>query len=122
MVRRFERHPFRVEVETLDDDVALLSVVGEADMATVPRVEAAADTAFYAGTGTLVIDLLECDFLDSTGLRFLLAARGRFTTVALVPPSEGPVAKLLALTVNGLFNTFTTREAAVDAVSSKLAA
>jgi anti-anti-sigma regulatory factor len=91
-------------------------------MATVPRVEAAADTVFYTGTGTLVIDLLGCDFMDSTGLRFLLAARGRFPTVAIVRPGKGPVAKLLDLTVSGLFNTFATREAALNAVSPQLAA
>jgi anti-anti-sigma factor len=121
MVRRFDRKPFSATVHH-SGDVAVIAVQGEADMATVPRIEAAADPVFYAGTRTLVIDLLECDFLDSTGLRFLLRARGQFPTVAIVRPTTGPVAKLMDLTVNGLFNTFGSREAALQAVSPQLAA
>ncbi|WP_167762210.1 STAS domain-containing protein [Blastococcus sp. CT_GayMR20] len=54
-----------------------LTVRGELDLATAPRLAAAVDQELAAGPTALVIDLSPTIFLDSSGARQLvLAARG----------------------------------------------
>ena len=48
---------------------------GEADLAAVPDLEQALDSAIRDSAGPFVIDLCDLDFLDSCGLRVLLRAR-----------------------------------------------
>jgi anti-anti-sigma factor len=51
---------------------------GELDLATAPALEAALARAFEAaGSGRVVLDLRELEFIDSSGLRTLLTARKR---------------------------------------------
>lgn len=49
-----------------------LTVRGELDLSTAPRLDAAADEAFAAADGDLVVDLTHTTFLDSSGARSLL--------------------------------------------------
>jgi anti-sigma B factor antagonist len=59
------------------EDVMLVRLFGELDLATVPRAEAAIEEAEqHAGMG-IEIDLSGLEFMDSTGLRMLLRARER---------------------------------------------
>ena len=56
----------------------LLSLEGELDLATVPEAEAALMRLEHApDTATIVLDLRRLAFMDSTGLRFVLAAGAR---------------------------------------------
>jgi anti-sigma B factor antagonist len=51
---------------------------GELDLATAPALEASLTRAFdEAGSGRVVLDLRELEFIDSSGLRTLLTARKR---------------------------------------------
>ena len=50
---------------------------GELDLATAPALEAALGRAFEEGSGRVVLDLRELEFIDSSGLRTLLTARKR---------------------------------------------
>ena len=55
-------------------DAAVVVPTGELDLATAPALEAALRGAF-AGAGSVVLDLRELEFIDSSGLRTLLTAR-----------------------------------------------
>ena len=58
-------------------DLAVIVPTGELDLATAPALEDALERAFNGGTGKVVLDLRELEFIDSSGLRTLLTARRR---------------------------------------------
>jgi anti-anti-sigma factor len=78
-----------VQLETLPAGT-LVRVAGELDLATAPRLDDAISSV--PPSSHLVIDLLECTFLDSSGVR-TLASAGRATTedgrVSLVAVDPG---------------------------------
>jgi anti-sigma B factor antagonist len=55
----------------------VVAVDGELDMTAAPRLRAAIEAAIDAGALTVVIDLNEVTFIDSTAIGVLLAARER---------------------------------------------
>lgn len=62
----------------LDDDGAgteVVRVVGDVDVASAPSVGEALQQAVGRATRAVVVDLAEVGFLDSSGVRTLLAAR-----------------------------------------------
>jgi anti-anti-sigma factor len=73
---------------------------GELDLATAPALEQVVTERLDAGH-EVVVDLRELAFMDSTGLRVLVAAHAsvgdekRFLIVR--PPAGGPIAKILAI-------------------------
>lgn len=74
------------------DGVARLTLEGELDMASAPVLESAVDGALESAQG-LELDLGGVSFMDSTGLRTLLAIRqrlgetgGELRLVAVPPP------------------------------------
>jgi anti-sigma B factor antagonist len=73
---------FRVEIEELGGDVRAAVVTGELDQATVPELKQALEPAIDAGSGSLLVDLSDCAFIDSSGLAALLATRERITATA----------------------------------------
>lgn len=62
---------------SLDDGVASLALHGELDLATAPILESSLLEVEQQAPSRLVIDLGDLQFLDSTGLRLLLAAHSR---------------------------------------------
>jgi anti-sigma B factor antagonist len=61
------------EIETVrEQDRVLLTLSGELDIATVPRVEAAVNATLTAEVRTLTVDMSELDFVDSSGLRLFI--------------------------------------------------
>jgi anti-anti-sigma factor len=54
---------------------------GELDLATEPRVRRELLDALHDGPTQLVIDLADVTFIDSTGLRALLSARNRASSI-----------------------------------------
>ncbi|MGM1065735.1 anti-sigma factor antagonist [Saccharothrix sp. Mg75] len=65
--------PFRLDVESLTDAV-VVTVVGELDQATAPRLREVLDTALDDRPGVIVVDLRGVDLLASAGLAALIAA------------------------------------------------
>jgi anti-sigma B factor antagonist len=67
-------------------------VAGDLDVATVPRLEQALDQALSSSPGGVLIDLSAVQFVDSSGLRFLLDAHQRAQrgdwSLALARPAE----------------------------------
>lgn len=70
--------PLQIESER-HGERARLTLIGELDIATVPRLEEAVEAALSEQTGELVVDLRPLGFLDSSGLRqfIVLADRAR---------------------------------------------
>lgn len=54
--------------------VRILSVSGELDLSTAPRLEKPLESALSEGEGMLLIDLSSCEFIDSTGIALIVRA------------------------------------------------
>lgn len=83
------------------DEVAIVSLAGELDLAVLSTAAAAIDDAFAAGAQRLVLDLQKLEFLDSSGIALLsrVAARDVPACDVLVIPSDSPgVSRVLAVT------------------------
>jgi anti-sigma B factor antagonist len=104
---------------TREHGVVVVAVRGELDAASTPELQTR--LAAEAGGGVpLVLDLVECDFVDSTGLHAIIDARaavegagGQFA-VACVP--DGPVARVIEVALPGMLETHATRASALAAV------
>lgn len=59
------------------DDVPVVSVAGELDLATAPALERTLIPLCDAADGRVIVDLARCSFIDLRGLRVLLAAQER---------------------------------------------
>jgi anti-sigma B factor antagonist len=84
-----------------DKDRAVLSLRGELDLVSAPLLQSAIESTEIAAAPMVVFDLHELEFIDSTGLRVLLAAhelsRERGQEFAITPGSE-QVQRLLSIT------------------------
>jgi anti-sigma B factor antagonist len=69
-----EHPPFSIATEQAGDGVRLV-VRGDLDLASAPEFERAVATAQRSQPAAMVVDLGELDFLDSRGLRAILAVR-----------------------------------------------
>ena len=83
-------------------DHVTIHLAGEVDLAVADRVESAIDEVLKGEDGVdITIDLDGVTFLDSTGLRVLVAAHGRCAregrSLTLINPST-PVSRLLEIT------------------------
>ena len=67
---------FETSSELLADGTRLVRVRGELDLATAPELERALEPN-GDGDGRIVVDLSECTFIDSTGLKILVDADRR---------------------------------------------
>ncbi len=64
----------RIELRKESDRV-IVALAGELDMANAPLLQSHVEGPELEGTPTVVLDLQKLEFLDSTGLRIILAAR-----------------------------------------------
>ena len=86
---------------------------GEVDLAIAEEVQAELEEAILASEGAFVIDLSAVEFLDSSGIRALLRARGVLgradrSLILVCPP--GPVRRMLSLVgIDDLFVLFEGR-------------
>jgi anti-sigma B factor antagonist len=95
-----DQAPFHCEVEPRRDMVRV-HPVGEVDLATAPEIEAQLRDLDAAGFKRLVLDLTDVSFLDSTGLRVILAwdARSRADGLSFsLVPGPPTVQRLFELT------------------------
>jgi len=102
-----------------EEGAVVVTVRGELDAASTPEMRSRLAAGAGAG-GPLVLDLLECEFVDSTGLHAIIDTRaaveesgGRFA-VACTP--DGAVARVIAVALPGMLDTHASRAAALAAV------
>jgi anti-anti-sigma factor len=99
-----DAEPFSCAVQPERDAVRVFAL-GALDMATAPVLEAQLAELREAGFRRLILDLSRLDFMDSTGLRLILAtdvaARGDGFSIAVVP---GPPAVQRVFETTGTMN------------------
>jgi len=101
--------------------VDVLSVEGEIDVATAPRLLAALNDAVSEAVRSVIIDLTSVGFMDSTGLALLINAHRRLSRrdkgFAVVCPA-GPLWRVFELTdMVDTLHVFPDREKATAAVA-----
>jgi anti-sigma B factor antagonist len=73
--------PFEATAK-LDDGVRVVAVRGELDLSSAPDLEPALEEAVAAGDASVLIDLSECEFIDSTGIALIVRAWQRIDRAA----------------------------------------
>ena len=107
----------QLDIERIDaSDHVLLAATGEIDLASAPMLESEINACLESGVHLLVIDLIGVTFLDSTGLRSLLAAHTKLeeagSKLALVV-AGGPVMRLFDVTgIESSLNIYPSLDAA----------
>lgn len=69
---------FEVKTAQLGGDAFVVSVIGEADMATAPKIEHELLDVLQRGGRSVALDLVEVAFIDSTALGLLLRFQPQF--------------------------------------------
>jgi anti-sigma B factor antagonist len=64
--------PFDVRKEELDGGISAIAVEGELDMNTAPRLEQELDAVLAEPGTSLMLDLCDCEFIDSTGIALIV--------------------------------------------------
>ena len=64
--------PFEVDSEQLEDGIRAFTVRGELDMNTAPELEEKLEGALAEPASKIVLDLCECEFIDSTGIALVV--------------------------------------------------
>jgi anti-sigma B factor antagonist len=68
---------FEVTAEKLSDGTHELRLLGELDQATAPELEQPLQEALAAENGGVLLNLTDCEFIDSTGIAVLVRAHDR---------------------------------------------
>jgi anti-sigma B factor antagonist len=74
--------PFEATADKLEDGVRVVAVRGELDLSSAPELEPALEDAVAAGDVSVLIDLSECEFIDSTGIALIVRAWQRIDSAA----------------------------------------
>jgi anti-sigma B factor antagonist len=115
---------FRVQAESLDG-LHSVTVAGELDQGTAPELRAALADVFDAPDAGVLVDLSDCDFIDSTGLSLLVETKRRLAEDSRrfgVCCPDPDVRRLLELTgIDQAVGLFDTRDEAVTALSATTA-
>lgn len=101
-----------------DGGVAVLSVSGEIDLATIPAFEAAIADALTQRPTALIVDLSGVDFLASAGLQALVAARESLTGAAEFAVVAGGPATSRPIQLTGLDQILSLHTTVADARSA----
>ena len=108
---------FRTAVASLTGELALVSVWGELDLYTAERLRARIDEAGAVGADTVLVDLSEVSFVDSTSLAVLvqetkrLEGRGHSLVLVTNDPRTRRVVEVSGL--NRVLRTFATLQDAL---------
>jgi anti-sigma B factor antagonist len=116
--------PFEIATEILDE-VHVFSVKGELDLETSPQLREPLLETIDKGARAVLVDLSDCDFIDSTGLATLVAAwkaleerNGAQGSLILCCPDE-QVERLFKLTgLDEAIRILPGRDEAIEALSA----
>lgn len=64
--------PFDVRKEQLDSGISAITVQGELDMSTAPQLERQLEEALADSEASVMLDLSQCEFIDSTGIALIV--------------------------------------------------
>jgi anti-anti-sigma factor len=88
--------PFEIHTE-LTGDAVRLTLAGELDMATAPRLEEAVAGVLAKGARDVIVDLGGLAFVDSSGLRLFITLNDRAAAEAWTLGLIRPPARLLSV-------------------------
>jgi anti-sigma B factor antagonist len=74
--------PFQASGSELEGGVRLVAVHGELDLSTATQLEGPLDDAVRSDDAAVVIDLADCQFIDSTGIALIVRAWQRVDAAA----------------------------------------
>ena len=74
--------PFQASASDLEGGVRLLEVHGELDLSTATQLEEPLDEATRNADAAVLIDLADCQFIDSTGIALIVRAWQRVAASA----------------------------------------
>lgn len=109
---------FEVSIDEHADSYSVVTVRGEVDLHTAPKVEYAIDRGSEGGVGAVVVDMGGVAFMDSTALSTLMRAKEALekkgATLRLTAPSKA-VERIFSVTGFGdYFDVYPSREAAIQ--------
>jgi anti-anti-sigma factor len=117
--------PFQASASDLDGGVRLLEIHGELDLSSATQLEEPLEEAVRAEDAAVLIDLADCQFIDSTGIALIVRAWQRVDAAAgnggkggLVLCCQNEQVRRV-LEVTGLehsLRVFETRDAAIAAL------
>ena len=103
----------------VEEDVCLVTVEGEIDIGSAPRLISRLNEAVGNCETPVVVDLTAVIFMDSTGLALLLNAHRRLSRRGkgfAIACADGPVQRVFAITdMTEVLNVRPDRAAAVEA-------
>jgi anti-sigma B factor antagonist len=114
---------FRAVVASLTRELAVVSVSGELDLYTAPRVRTGIEEAGAVGADTVIVDLSETSFIDSAALGVLvqetkrLEGRGHSLVLVTSDPRTMRVVELTGL--SGVLRTYATLQDAISGLVSE---
>jgi anti-sigma B factor antagonist len=113
--------PFSVEARA-ERGLQTVSVTGELDQGTAPELRGALADALGDGGSPVLVDLSDCNFIDSTGLSLLVEAKRRLgderRRFAVCCP-DPDVRRLLELTgIDRAVGLFDTRDEAISELAT----
>lgn len=91
----------------IEVDQGVIRVRGDLDAHTAPELDAAVRQVVEEGADVVVLDLSDVDFVDSSGLRSMVLARGEDYQREVVLRSPGSATRRL-LEITGLDDQFRT--------------
>ncbi len=74
--------PFEATAAQLDDGVRVIVVRGELDLSTASDLEGPLEEAVSSKDDSVLIDLTDCEFIDSTGIALIVRAWQRLDSAA----------------------------------------
>ncbi|MGH9321178.1 MAG: STAS domain-containing protein [Vicinamibacteria bacterium] len=104
----------------LDDGTSVVSVAGEVDLYTAPELERELLGAARNGAASLIVDLGECSFIDSTALGVLIEANRRLDGSArslVLVSDDRNIRKVFEVT--GLDRVFTICRSRAEALNQR---
>jgi anti-anti-sigma factor len=66
--------PFDVSTNESENGVSIVKIRGELDMNTAPELESSLQSLTSAPQTSVLVDLSDCEFIDSTGVALLVQA------------------------------------------------
>ena len=106
---------FVAATDELETGTPVVSVMGEVDRATARALEQTLLEVADDQAGEMIVDLSGCSFLDTSGLRALLAARERSSRRQVLVLANPNVIRIFQLTkFDELFDIYPTLDAAVN--------
>jgi len=112
---------YGIRSEQSGEDIFVVSLLGEHDLYTAPKVQEALRSVIAAGARTPVVDLTETTFLDSTMLHVLLTARNELRDDGrlLLVTNDASVKRVFEISgTDRLFDFYPSRRAAEEEVRS----